>query len=814
MDSGKASKTYQPGFIVLSCFVSLIGCITTLELLHRRTSTRGAYNWFLLFASSFTMGACGIWAMHFIGNRAVVLDHGRRSQQILYSSAFTVMSFFLPIIVLLKAFYLLGTTSRAKLPFIILASILTGTAVCCMHYLADYGILNYDYSYHIGNIVGSAVLAVAACLTALYIFFRLRETWTDTWWKRIACAPLLSSAVSGMHWTVAAGTEYTHKTTSSASDAINRTQTVIICSALSLATCFLLLTVVIVRGRKNRLLHNRAQQLVLACAYFDESGRVMVTPEGALPCQKITNRFVEKTFGEDELSRSHSTFLWVFRASRNWPTVKAFIPAMIGRLDSDLEARKYTPYRSSSSCRDDTSETSTNFSTVFKQLFCVAAQQLASSIHEPLEKMGALFEEPLETGMRHLTTHDSRSVSPSVCNPSRDSNKEFDLEHNTPQLHDFGRGKYLFLNRRLSKVDAVKLGALGYRFAPINQISEPLAKNMEVSNPTINSYLERMKICASPEHLLPPGVHLACFILRPSVSKSFDVLVPERTQNQLPYSSLHLDRLNGWQSAFLQRFDDWVVKDILSAIINETGSTEVEKAFLWQLHASLVQLVDLVGDTDAIMNSVFSARPFQATCRATEGIHGPATCTLLTIRLMNNIYSKSERNEMVYTPLSFFSAQQQLDSMEANSEGFTIKLTKEFGYQPSTVTRHSNRSSLGSSTKDSRDTHKDAPLLPTLMPALRRGASTARAGEESIIFSTMEERCLRAVRVSGGSTTVSEGQGLDVVVAGQEICRLSPLDSRFDDADKKFADVDMVMLPEMEYEKAGWVSDLFALFKL
>ncbi|RMZ84772.1 hypothetical protein DV737_g932, partial [Chaetothyriales sp. CBS 132003] len=757
------------------------------------------------------MGGSGIWAMHFIANQAIVLDQGNPSRQLLYSSAFAVISFFLPIVVLLKAFYLLATTNRAKLPFIVLASILTGTAVCCMHYLADYAILNYHCNYRIGNVVGSAVIAVAASLIALSIFFRLRETWTDTWWKRMACAPLLTSAVSGMHWTVAVGTDYTPKTSPSGSGSTNRTQTVIICSALSLATCFLLLIVVLVRGRKNRLLHNRAQQLVLACAYFDESGRVMVTPDGALPCQKITNRFVETTFGEDELSRSHSTFLWVFRASRNWPTVKAFIPAMIGRLDSDLEARKYTPYRFSSSYQEDASETSTNFSTIFKQLFCVAAQQLANSIHEPLEKMGTLFEEPLETGMRHLAAHD-RPLSP-LCDASNNS-KEFDLEHNTPSLYDFGRGKYLFLNRRLSKADVVKLAALGYRFGPINQISELLAKSMEVSNSTIDSYLERMKICSSPEYLLSPGVHLACFMLRPSVSKSFDVLVPEKTQNQLPSSSLRLDRLKGWQSAFLQRFDDWLVKDILSAIINESGSTEVEKAFLWQLHASFIKLIDLVGDTDAVMNAVFAAKPFQVACRVAEGSRAPATCTILTVRLMNNIYSKSKRHDMVYIPLTFFSAQQQIDAIEANSDGFTIKLNKEFGYQPSPVTRHSNRSSLGSSTKDSRETNKDPPLLPTIMPALRRGASTAKAGEESVIFSTMEERCLRAVRVSGGSTTVAEGEGLDVVVAGQEICRLSPLDSKFDDADKKLGDVDMVMLPEVEYEKAGWVTDLFALFRL
>jgi hypothetical protein len=39
--------TYDAGYIVLSFFVSLLGCITTLELLQRRTSTHGAYNWYV-----------------------------------------------------------------------------------------------------------------------------------------------------------------------------------------------------------------------------------------------------------------------------------------------------------------------------------------------------------------------------------------------------------------------------------------------------------------------------------------------------------------------------------------------------------------------------------------------------------------------------------------------------------------------------------------------------------------------------------------------------------------------------------------------
>lgn len=36
---------YNAGYIALSYLVSLAGCWTALELLNRRTSTRGVHNW-------------------------------------------------------------------------------------------------------------------------------------------------------------------------------------------------------------------------------------------------------------------------------------------------------------------------------------------------------------------------------------------------------------------------------------------------------------------------------------------------------------------------------------------------------------------------------------------------------------------------------------------------------------------------------------------------------------------------------------------------------------------------------------------------
>lgn len=38
--------SYLAGYIFLSYVVSTMGCTTTLELLHRRTSRAGLYNWY------------------------------------------------------------------------------------------------------------------------------------------------------------------------------------------------------------------------------------------------------------------------------------------------------------------------------------------------------------------------------------------------------------------------------------------------------------------------------------------------------------------------------------------------------------------------------------------------------------------------------------------------------------------------------------------------------------------------------------------------------------------------------------------------
>jgi NO-binding membrane sensor protein with MHYT domain len=146
--------------------------------------------------------------MHFIGNRAIVLGNGQAQLQIVYSAGFTVISFFMPVVVVFLAFASVGSNDTMNATRVVLGGALTGFAVCGMHYLGQAGISNYDCVYPIPYVAGATIIAVSASTTALCVFFLFRLSWDTRWWRRPICALVLASAVSGMHWLASVGTQY------------------------------------------------------------------------------------------------------------------------------------------------------------------------------------------------------------------------------------------------------------------------------------------------------------------------------------------------------------------------------------------------------------------------------------------------------------------------------------------------------------------------------------------------------------------------------------------------------------------------------
>jgi len=223
---------FDPAILVLSYVISLVGAASTLELINRRTSRKGIYNHLLLLGAAICMGGVAIWCMHYIGNRATGLLDGQPELQVVYSPGVTVASFFVPIFVLLVAFWVVTVTSRVSWWRIGLSGCLSGGAICGMHYLGNASISNYICEYNVANVAGAAIIAATASTVALTLFFVFRAAWTSSWWKRIGCAIVLASAVSGMHWCAALGTSYRLLHLNSANDYDMRNTTIIVVSCL------------------------------------------------------------------------------------------------------------------------------------------------------------------------------------------------------------------------------------------------------------------------------------------------------------------------------------------------------------------------------------------------------------------------------------------------------------------------------------------------------------------------------------------------------------------------------------------------------
>ena len=148
--------------------------------------------------------------------------------QIAYSGGFTALSFFVPIGVLLAAFVAIGTNNEVSWWRVTCGGALAGMAICGMHYLGNASISNYVCVYNIANVVGAALIAVAASIVALAIFFVFRAAWTHSWWKRAISAVLLAGAVSGMHWCASMGTQYRLVSLNSGTNQLSRNATVIV----------------------------------------------------------------------------------------------------------------------------------------------------------------------------------------------------------------------------------------------------------------------------------------------------------------------------------------------------------------------------------------------------------------------------------------------------------------------------------------------------------------------------------------------------------------------------------------------------------
>jgi NO-binding membrane sensor protein with MHYT domain len=636
------------------------------------------------------------------------MGNGEPALQIAYSSGFTALSFFVPIAVLMTAFLAIGTNNN-NLPSwwrVAIGGTLAGAAICGMHYLGNASISNYVCIYSIPNVVGAALIAVAASITALSLFFVFRAAWTNSWWKRIICAVVLAGAVSGMHWCASTGTNYKLIALSIDGNQLSRNTTVIVVICLSFGACVVMAGTAIYTARILKRYATKAQQVVLATAVFDRQGRVLVSPDGLLPSQKITDSFTDK-MSQDPFNVGHPLFQWMFQASRNW----SGISALTGRMADHLASLAETPTVNHDGTRsagvklvDADGELVPHHNIIFREMFCVAAVSLADKMKIQLPKVGLLWDEILPTG---------RTIAPAVSARRRQPEHSFEgsqhsgLDGGHPGLspgvsdedlaekgltrqttrddrNDLSRGSLLFLVRRADSHREVEaLEAAGFRFAELHQVSGIIRSSMQIKTTDMESKLKNMASYAQESRGLEPGVHVAFFGLKPLVSgRGFEVLVRRGARDLLPSVEIPRARLETWQLEWLRQFDGTTAGNFARAV----DSCRREMSSRDALFAS--EMLHAVDSLRArIDNPVFDAavlqwRVVQVPCRqrvgsASQSNMAPRMATLVTFQRLMTIHDNIYSSTCQMVPFSLFRVHQLATKDAPDQSSFTRDLHRE-----------------------------------------------------------------------------------------------------------------------------------------
>lgn len=402
----------------------------------------------------------------------------------------------------------------------------------------------------------------------------------------------------------------------------------------------------------------------------------------------------------------------------------------------------------------DDSDGAEDYSIVFRELFCVAAAGLAEQLNEPLDNLGVLYDQIVVTG---TITGRGRGRKSRLLQLKSEAAIP-DTERGSPTPLSFGPGKLLFVVRRANRAEASRLQASGFRFAAPPQVVDHLSRRMQVGRDEFVMHLDDMREYSGEEHMLEPGVHLACFAIRAGVRGGFDLIVRRDAKNLLPTMQLPIASIEPWHSEFLSQFNGWSVSACLRWLRTKSSVTsEKDKMFVAQFHSSLTALVEKV-DEPFFQEALFVAKSVQAPCRGTGHNAAPAQATLLAFRHIVPIHFQPSNARLVFTPLSFFRCQQQVYKNLADHELFARKTHREIApvLDHSRPSMHHDRQGSAQTNGRPTLTRKGSSLL-SIFKSKKSPASIFR-GDNSSKNNLVENQTLGGIMVST-EFSVAVGKG-------------------------------------------------------
>lgn len=312
---------------------------------------------------------------------------------------------------------------------------------------------------------------------------------------------------------------------------------------------------------------------------------------------------------------------------------------------------------------------SNEYSTIFKELFCVAAEDLAEQITLPLENFGVLHDRILSTGtLRNRKFQMFSRFTPMISSD--------DVELGAGPQMISGRGQLLFVVRSADKQEIARLQGLGYCFASVRNVVEPLARSMQITSGELTPHLEDMRQHLGVESALLPGAHLACFALKPLVQGGFDVLVRRDARNLLPTSKLAVAELQQSHLTLIGLMDSWTVAECLKWLEERSDFKDrEEQEFIADLYGSIKSLADQVQNA-FFLQARLSANPLQAHGR---GSNGAAHAVVFGFHIITDIHLPSTLNaQLEFRPSRFFFCQQRVYQDSPDHKVFARRADQEF----------------------------------------------------------------------------------------------------------------------------------------
>ncbi len=357
-----------------------------------------------------------------------------------------------------------------------------------------------------------------------------------------------------------------------------------------------------------------------------------------------------------------------------WDGLAALVPALRIHIRSRLQPESNQPVKERDLERASFGNDSSDATAMLKELFCVSACDLATSMQGKLDDLGILYENTMTTGTvkgRSKCWNLLRGMLRHALGKSNSSTRN-------------GSGHMLFFVRVVNRSKVQVLQNAGFRFATLPQVLSTLAHSMEVAQDQLGLYMEDMRVYSTTERTIGKGVHLACFAMRPLLQRGFDILVARQAKNIVPTVPLKTLKLEPWHTEILNELDNLTVAECLESIESSSNpfKNSNRQSFRRDLADAVHELANQIGP-NLFQEARFCARTFEAPCASVD------PPTIIAFRVIVDAHQISDVNErLMFSSSRLFLAQQHAYKESIENEKFNACARQElvmrvrgFGYR-------------------------------------------------------------------------------------------------------------------------------------